>query len=195
VRVSTGVGRQAVTGNDQALARRYARAALEIARGQGEAAAETTRAELDALARVLDGDAALRGLLLGRALAPEARRRAAAVVSQSAKLSPLTTKLVEMLAAHDRLALVPALAEAYAAAWNAAQGIVTAEAVSARPLEPDQLKALASALCEALAAKVDLRSRVDPAVLGGVLVNAGGRTYDGTVRGRLSALRRRLTAS
>ena len=100
-----------------------------------------------------------------------------------------------MLAAHDRLALLPALAEEYAAAWNAAQGIVTAEAVSAAPLEPEQLNALSGALRDALGATVDLRARVDPAVLGGVLVNAGGRTYDGTVRGRLLALRRRLVAA
>jgi F-type H+-transporting ATPase subunit delta len=67
--------------------------------------------------------------------------------------------------------------------------------VSAAPLEPEQLTALSSALGVALGAPVDLRARVDPAVLGGVVVNAAGRTYDGTVRGRLSALRRRLAAT
>jgi F-type H+-transporting ATPase subunit delta len=195
VRVSPGVGRPAVTGNDQAVARRYARAVLDVARGQGGEVSETTRTELDALARLVDTDDVVRGALVSRALTPEARRRAAAAVAQAAKLSPLTARTVEMLAAHDRLALLPALAEAYTAAWNAAQGIVTAEAVSAAPLEPFQLEALTSALRDALGAKVHLRSRVEPAVLGGVLVNAMGRTYDGTVRGRLAALRRRLTAS
>jgi F-type H+-transporting ATPase subunit delta len=185
----------AVTGRELGAARRYARAALEIARGQGGTAPETTRTELAALAGLLDADATIRGLLLGRALAPEARRRAASAVAGAAKPSPLTQRLLEMLAGHDRLALLPALAEAYAAAWNAAQGIVTAEAVSAVALEPVQLETLSGALRDALGARVDLRARVDAAVLGGVLVNAGGRTYDGTVRGRLLALRRRLTAS
>jgi F0F1-type ATP synthase delta subunit len=37
-----------------------------------------------------------------------------------------------------------------------------------------------------------LREKTDPAVLGGVLLRMSGRTYDGTVRGRLQALRRTL---
>ena len=185
----------AVTGQEQGVARRYARAALEVARGLGGPVAETTRGELEALARLLDRDASIRGQLFSRALPAEARRRAASAVAAAARFQPLTARLVELLAAHDRLALLPALAAEYAAAWNAAQGIVTAEAVSAAPLEPEQLQALAAAIARALGAKVDLRTRVDPAVLGGVLVNASGRTYDGTVRGRLLALRRRLVAT
>jgi F-type H+-transporting ATPase subunit delta len=195
VRVSTGVGRAAVTGHDQGVARRWARAILEVAREQGGTVPESTRTELEALAHLLDTDAGIRGALLDRALTPEARRKAAAAVGQAAQLSPVTAKVVEMLAAHDRLELLAALAEAYAAAWNAAQGIVTAEAVSAAPLDPEQTRALSSALGETLGARVNLRARVDPTVLGGVLVNALGRTYDGTVRGRLSALRRRLVAT
>jgi F-type H+-transporting ATPase subunit delta len=184
-----------VTGRDLGLARRYARAALEVARGQGGAAPETTRRELEGLARLLEQDETVRRLLLAHGLPPEARRRAAAAVAAAASLQPLAARLVEMLAAHDRLALLPALAACYGEAWNAAQGIVTAEAVSAAPLDPGQQQALAAALAAALGAKVDLRARVDPAVLGGVLVNAAGRTYDGTVRGRLHALRRRLAAT
>jgi F0F1-type ATP synthase delta subunit len=42
---------------------------------------------------------------------------------------------------------------------------------------------------------VDLRTSVDPALLGGVLVRMGGRTYDGTVRARLRELRERLAGS
>jgi F-type H+-transporting ATPase subunit delta len=191
----TGAGGEAVTGPGQGVARRYARAALEIARGLGGAVPEVTREQLEALARLLEQDDTIRGALVSAARPPEARRRAAAAVASAARLEPLPARLVELLADHDRLALLPAVAAEYAAAWNAAQGIVTAEAVSAAPLEPAQREALAEALARALGARVDLRARVDPAVLGGVLVNAEGRTYDGTVRGRLHALRRRLAAT
>jgi F-type H+-transporting ATPase subunit delta len=195
VRFTTGVGRMALTTHERSAARRYARAILEVARGQGGTVAEATQAEIEALARLLAADAGVREAFLDRALPAEARRRAAAAIASTAKLTPLTAKVLEMLAAHDRLALLPALAEAYRAALNAARGVVTAEAVSAHPLDPEQEKALAASLGRALGAPVDLRTRVDAAVLGGVLVSAGGRTYDGTVRGRLSALRRRLLAS
>jgi F-type H+-transporting ATPase subunit delta len=184
-----------VTRQDLGAARLYARAALQIALGLGATVPETTRTELEALAQLFATDDEVRGTLLNRALPPEARRHAASAAAEAAQLSPLTRRLLELLAAHDRLSLVPALAEAFGAAWNEAQGIVTAEAVSAVPLEPDERVALSGALGAALGATVDLRSRVDPTVLGGVLVNAGGCTYDGTVRGRLHALRERLAAS
>jgi F-type H+-transporting ATPase subunit delta len=70
------------------------------------------------------------------------------------------------------------------------RGVVAAQAVSAEPLSDGQRQALALAL----GGNVDLRARVDPAVLGGVLLRIGGLTFDGTVRARLAALRRRLAA-
>jgi F-type H+-transporting ATPase subunit delta len=184
-----------VSARDAVAVRRYARGLLEVAREQGEAVAETTRAELDALARVVERDEGVRHILFGRPHGPEARRRAAAAVAAAARLQPLTARVVELLAAHDRLALVPSLAAAYGAAWNAARGIVDAEAVSAAPLEAEDERKLTAALERAFGARVALRVRVDPAVLGGLLVNARGRTYDGTVRGRLRALRHALVAS
>ena len=68
---------------------------------------------------------------------------------------------------------------------------MSAEAVSAVALPDPQRQALAAALGDA----VELRTRVEPQVLGGLLVRVGGKTYDGTVRMRLDALRRRLAAS
>jgi F0F1-type ATP synthase delta subunit len=41
---------------------------------------------------------------------------------------------------------------------------------------------------------VEIETRLDPAVLGGVLVRVGGRSYDGTVRARLRALKERLAS-
>jgi F-type H+-transporting ATPase subunit delta len=70
---------------------------------------------------------------------------------------------------------------------------VSAEAVSAVTLPEAQRRALAAALGGAVEL-VELRTRVDPALIGGLLVQAGGRTYDGTVRTHLAALRRRLAA-
>jgi len=68
------------------------------------------------------------------------------------------------------------------------------KAVSAVPLAEAQRAALAQALGSAVGRNVELEARVDPAVLGGVRVTVGGRTYDGTVRSRLAALRERLVS-
>jgi F-type H+-transporting ATPase subunit delta len=60
------------------------------------------------------------------------------------------------------------------------------------PLDDGQTRAVAEALRRATGQEVELVTRADPALLGGLLVNMAGRTYDGTVRGRLRALRERL---
>ena len=60
------------------------------------------------------------------------------------------------------------------------------------PLPEEQKRALGAALRGGGTA-VELRERVEPDLVGGLLVRSGGRTYDGSVRTRLAALRRRLS--
>jgi F-type H+-transporting ATPase subunit delta len=72
---------------------------------------------------------------------------------------------------------------------------VAAEAVSATPLDEPQTRAVAKALGAATGRQVDLSARVDPRLLGGMLVKMEGRTYDGSVRARLTALKRTLAGT
>ena len=88
--------------------------------------------------------------------------------------------------------LLPAIEESLGVLWNAQRGVMAAEAVSAVALDEAQTRAVAEALRKATGKDVELQTRTDPALLGGILVKMAGRTYDGTVRGRLRALRQRL---
>jgi F-type H+-transporting ATPase subunit delta len=149
------------------------------------------RAELRAFAPLVSGHAGLRRALLHPGLGAERRRRVLAALAERLGASVLLRRLLDLLAARDRVELLPDVVEAYAELANAARGIVSAEAVSAVPLPAAQARALAAALGGA----VELRGRVDPGLVGGLLVQAGGMTYDGTVRTRLAALRRRLATA
>jgi len=180
-----------VSGAPRALARRYARALLEVAGRQERDATLALRDELRAFAAVVSGHPGLQQALRSPGLGDERRRRLLGAVAESADASVLLRRLVDLLASRDRIALLPGVADAFAAAANAAHGVVSAEAVSAVPLGEAERKALARALGET----VELRTSVEPALLGGVLVRQGGRTYDGTVRARLAALRRSLAAA
>lgn len=175
----------------RALARRYARACLEVARSQGRDATLALRDELRALAAAVAGHPGLLGALRNPGLGAERRRRLLGAVAESAGASVLLRRLVDLLASRDRVALLPDVADAFAFAANAAHGIVSAEATSAVPLGAAERAALARALGET----VELRTSVEPEVLGGVVVRLQGRTYDGTVRARLAALRRRLAGT
>jgi F-type H+-transporting ATPase subunit delta len=180
----------------RALARRYARALLDVAVAQGEGAVLALRDELRALAPALEGHPELRAALLHPGVTAEQKRRLLAALVDRGGSSALLGRLLDVLAARDRIALLPDVVEAYAEIANAARGVVSAEVASAVPLPEDQRRALATALRGTGAdVDVDLRTRVEPELVGGLLVRTGGRTYDGSVRTRLAALKRRLAAS
>jgi F-type H+-transporting ATPase subunit delta len=179
-----------VSEQPRALARRYAKALFEVAGVQGAA----LERELGELVSLIEGSDELRRALLGPTLRSAARRRLVEALAESGQASPLLRRLLVLLAERDRLALLPTLAEEFAETRNAREGRVSAEAVTAVPLAEPQRAALASALSKAVGKQVQLKARVDAALLGGVLVRLEGRSYDGSVRGRLAALRARLVS-
>jgi F-type H+-transporting ATPase subunit delta len=177
----------------RALARRYARALLDVSeQNQKDGAPLAVRDELVGLAALFAGHRDLTGVLQNPALPGEAKRKVLAAVARRAKLQPVVHRLLEMLADRDRLALLPAIAQAFEESWNERRGVVAAEAVSAITLLPAQQEALTAALARAAGQAVELRTRIDPRILGGLVVQMGGKTYDGSVRGRLTALRESL---
>ena len=170
-------------------ARRYARALLDVALQQGDA--EALRRELREAAALLAAQKDLKSALEHPALPAEAKRKIVEAV-WGRRGSKLLARLMGLLAERGRVALLPAIEESYGALWNAHRGVVAAEAVAAVPLDEAQARAVAEALRRATGKKVELQTRVDAALVGGLLVKMEGRTYDGTVRGRLRALRQRL---
>jgi F-type H+-transporting ATPase subunit delta len=171
-------------------ARRYARALLEVAVAQG--AADGVREQLKDAVALLSAHPDLAAALSHPALALERKQAVARDVFARMGTSALVGRLVNLLMTRGRMDLLPAIEEAFAAAWNAERGVVPAEAVTAAALTEPQEKKLSAALAAASGLEVELRATVDPKVLGGVRVTMGGRIYDGTVRGHLEGLRRHL---
>jgi F-type H+-transporting ATPase subunit delta len=170
------------------LSRRYARALLDVALAKGEA--ERVHEDLGSAVATIGANDELRAVLQHRALRVEKKRGIVAGLWKEG----LVARLLAMLAERDRLELLPSIAEAFEKAWNESRGVASAEAVSATPLSEGQAQALSAAIGTSLGLNVDLKARVDPSLLGGLRLSVGGRTYDGTVRTQLRALRDRLAA-
>jgi F-type H+-transporting ATPase subunit delta len=170
----------------QAAARRYARALLEVA--QGDPA--RLREELEQSAALFEGNAELRRAMTHPGLGGERRQKLLQAIFASG--SPVLQRVLALLAERGELALLPALAQAFRQAWNAQRGVLEADAAAAAALDDAQQKALAAALQGATGRPVELRTRVDAEMLGGLIVTMGGRTYDGSVRAQLQRLRRQL---
>jgi F-type H+-transporting ATPase subunit delta len=115
-----------------------------------------------------------------------------AAVTRDAAGSAAVRQLLRILAARQALSLLPAIEAALLALWNARCGVVAAEASSATPLAADVVEQLRRALERTSQRKVELTTTVVPELVGGVIVRFAGRVLDGSVRGRLKALRERL---
>jgi F-type H+-transporting ATPase subunit delta len=177
---------------EQAASRRYARALLEVAFESPDGDPAALRRDLEAAAALLESQVELADALSNPALPPEVKRKVVEEVWGGA--SPLLRRLLGMLTDRGRTALLSTIAAAFAQLWNAARGVLPAEATSAVALSDEQQGAVQRALGRATGRDVELTTAVDPALLGGLLVRVGGQVYDGTVRGRLRALRERLAA-
>jgi F-type H+-transporting ATPase subunit delta len=174
---------------EQGAARRYARALLDVAVQQGDP--EAVRRELREATALLAAQAELQSALLHPALPGETKKKLVEAV-WGPRASKLAARLMTLLAERGRMGLLGAIEEAFGALWNAHRGAVAAEAVSAAPLDEAQTRALVETLRRATGKEVELQATTDAALLGGLVVKMAGRTYDGSVRGRLRSLRERL---
>jgi F-type H+-transporting ATPase subunit delta len=169
-------------------ARRYARALLELALAQR--AGDVVRRGLREAARLVARNPGLRTVLMHPAVGTERKR---AVVEQIWKGEhALVRRLIVLLAERERIDLLPDLERLYSHLWNAQRGVVEAEALTAQPLSDAQRDALAGALGRLSGRDVELTATAAPEILGGLIVRMDGKVYDGSVRGRLRALRERL---
>ena len=84
---------------------------------------------------------------------------------------------------------LPSCEQQYIKLYNAAHGIIEAVAVSAVPINGDQLAVLAERLGKKLHSKIELSCRIDPSCIGGVRLEMDGQSFDGSVRARLDAIK------
>ena len=175
-------------------ARQYARALFEVAEEAGARQSVRLRGELREFVQLVERSAALQRAFEHPAVMAGDRARALVAVAKRARGSVLLQRLLGLLAERGHLALLPTVSEDFGALVNAARGVVAARATGAIPLSAAQEQKLVAALRKTTGHEVELTSTVDPQLLGGLQVKVGGRTYDGTVRGHLASLRRRLAS-
>ncbi len=87
--------------------------------------------------------------------------------------------LVRLLQDNHRIALLPEIARQFELLKAEAQGYIDAEVVSAFDVEPAQLKSISEALRRKLGREINLTSRVDKSLIGGVIIRAGDLVIDG----------------
>jgi len=171
-------------------ARRYARTIFRMAQKNKD----LTRWQSDL--RKIDsllGDKALRTLLENQQI-PWAEKEKF-LSPRLGDVNPLILKLVELLSARGKLALVSEINEEYQRLvdnYRGIEGAETAEVVTAIPLDSDYQLKLAQRITDIVGKPVILKVQVDPSIIGGIIIRVGDKLIDGSLRTKLAALKKEL---
>jgi len=168
------------------LAKRYARALLDLAREAD--ALEAWGTELTRAAAAFS-EPRLQPILLSPAIDGAVRRRTAGAVVDALALPPTVGNLIRVLAERDRLTVLPDVARWYEQLLDEAVGRARVTIRSAAALAaPEKTALIELARRFTKSREVLATSEVDPELLGGVVLDAGGTVYDGSVRSQLARL-------
>ena len=175
----------------RASAARYAKALFDVA--SAESTPEQSEKELVAFADLVAAHDDLRQALSSPAI-PAARKRAvvAQLLDRQQPSGPVR-KLLLLLTERDRLELLVDLVSVYHERVMEHLKVVQAEVTTATPLPPDQAAQLQQRLGTTIGRTVTLTTKVDPALIGGIVTRIGGTVYDGSMATQLTTLRQRLT--
>jgi F-type H+-transporting ATPase subunit delta len=170
-------------------ARGYASGLLEVARAEGAVA--RVGDELHRIARALESSAELR-LALSDPRLPLERKQGIVEDLLGGRVLPLTLHLVNFVVSAGRSGDLPAIADALAAQAAAERDHVVAEVRTAFELNEETVQRLADSLSRATGKQVEVKTVIDPTLLGGIVARVGDTVIDGSLRHRLDGLRQAL---
>ena len=165
-------------------ARRYADALFGLAVDRGSI--DALAAELDRIAGAAQDPQVMR-VLAGPGLTLQKKREL--VEALAGPLSGETLTLVTILLERHRGELLPSLAEAFAERVRQRRGIALAEVTTAVVLPDEDRRAVETWLATYLGKQMEVRTHVDPEVIGGLVARVGDTLIDASVRGRLETLK------
>ncbi len=169
------------------VAERYATALFDLAVEQR--ALKDVEADLDRIAALIEESADLKRLIVSPVFSAEDQARAVGAVLARAEIGGLAANIARVMAANRRLFVLPAVITAFKRMAARQRGEVAAEVVSAEPLAQHHVAELKAALKASLGKDVTLSARVDPSLIGGLIVKVGSRMIDDTLKTKLSLLK------
>lgn len=179
-------GSTAGGGMQAGLGGRYATALFELARDAK--AIDRVEQSLTAVRDALDQSADFRTLTTSPLVSREAATGAVLATADELGVDPTTRGFLGVLAHNRRLSELPRVIAGFRQLAARHRGETTAEVTSAYPLTDEQVIELKQQLRQRVGRDVAIDRRVDPALLGGLVVRIGSQMIDSSIRTRLNAL-------
>ena len=176
-----------ISGGIQAsLAGRYAIALFELANEQKQL--DAVGRSLAALKQALADSDDFRALTTSPLIGRDQAVRAVAATAAAMSLDPITANFLGVLASNRRLGQLGNVIRAFNTLSARHRGEINAEVTSAHKLDEGQVDALRQNLRTRYGADIAVDLKVDPAILGGLVVKIGSRMIDGSIRTKLNTL-------
>ncbi len=171
---------------ETSLAGRYANAIFELA--QEQRAIDAVSADLTALRKAIQSNLDLARVVKSPVFGSETQSRAMKAVLAQMGAGALTVNLVLLLAQKRRLFALNDIIASYERHVARSRGETEAEVTSARALSDGEVAELKSVLKSRLGKEPRLQTKVDPNLLGGLVVKVGSRMIDSSIRTKLNGL-------
>jgi F-type H+-transporting ATPase subunit delta len=166
---------------------RYATALFELAEESGRI--DAVAKDLSSLAEIMSESEDLSRLVSSPAISRDDQSKAMAAVLEKAGADDLVKKFIGVVAGNGRLFALPAIIERFMADLAARRGEVSAEVVSAVSLDGKLENEVRSAIAKVAGSdKISLSMRVDPSLIGGLVVRVGSRMIDTSIKTKLNRL-------
>jgi F-type H+-transporting ATPase subunit delta len=173
--------------NVSGVAGRYATALFELARE--ERTVDAVKADLDRFDAMIAGSDDLTRLVRSPVFTAEEQVKALSALLDKAAISGTSAKFLKLLATNRRLFAVRDVIRVFRALVARFKGEVTASVTVAEQLSDKNLDALKGALKSVTGKDVDLNVKVDPEIIGGLIVKIGSRMVDSSLRTKLNSIK------
>lgn len=172
------------------MAGRYATALFDLAREAN--AIDAVKADLDRFEALVAASADLTRLVRSPVFAADQQLQALSAVLDRVGIGGLTAKFLKLVTTNRRLFAVRDMVSAFRERVAEYKGEVTAEVSVAEQLKAEHLAALRAALKSVSGKEVELDIKIDPAILGGLVVKLGSRMVDTSLRTKLNAIKQAM---
>jgi F-type H+-transporting ATPase subunit delta len=169
----------------------YARALFDAA--SEASVVEAVREDLEAFAVALESSESLRNVLLDPQIEVSAKQRVVAEITRSGQ--PLVANTLLLLLQRSRFVLLRELSDTYGELAAEAASLIKVDVTTAIELSPEASKRIAARVEEVTGRRVELTQRVDPGIIGGLVLRVGDVIVDGSLQARIRQLRRRLATA
>jgi F-type H+-transporting ATPase subunit delta len=170
------------------VAQRYASALFEVALEGG--AVDAVGADLETFDTLLTESADLVRLVKSPVFSADEQVRAVGAVLAKAGIGGMAANFISLAARNRRLFVLPDMIKAYRSLAAAYRGEQAAEVTSAAPLTEDQVSSLSASLAGVAQGKtIRIVPKVDPSIIGGLIVKVGSRMIDTSLKTKLTSLK------